>query len=111
MSDRVSRATDETSPPAPETVPTPTAVAARHDAAVDDPDGAVVWHREDLRIRDQPAVAAATESADVVVPLFVFDPGFYGDDGLACDARIRFLHECLFDLSDRYDTASGSPWA
>ncbi|PSP81002.1 deoxyribodipyrimidine photolyase [Halobacteriales archaeon QS_4_69_225] len=110
MSDRVSRATDETSPPAPETVPTPTAVAARHDAAVDgpdDPDGAVVWHREDLRIRDQPAVAAATESADVVVPLFVFDPGFYGDDGLACDARIRFLHECLFDLSDRYDTASG----
>jgi deoxyribodipyrimidine photo-lyase len=69
--------------------------------------GAVVWHREALRIRDQPAVAAATNRADVVLPLFVFDPAFYGDDGLACDARIRFLHECLADLDDRYDTAGG----
>jgi len=69
--------------------------------------GAVVWHREELRMRDHPAVTAATNDADVVLPLFVFDPGFYGDTGLACDARIRFLHECLLDLSDRYDTASG----
>ena len=58
-------------------------------------------------MRDHPAVAAAAESAAVVLPLFVFDPAFYGDDGLACDARIRFLHECLIDLSDRYATASG----
>ena len=77
------------------------------DPSASDPTGAVVWHRDQLRIRDQPAVAAATEHADVVLPLFVFDPGFYGDDGLACDARVRFLHECLVDLSDRYDTASG----
>ena len=69
--------------------------------------GAVVWHREGLRMRDHPAVAAAAETAAVVLPLFVFDPAFYGDDGLACDARIRFLHECLIDLSDRYATASG----
>ena len=68
--------------------------------------GAVIWHREQLRIRDHPAVTAATRGADVVLPLFIFDPGFYGEDGLACDARIRFLHECLLDLSDRYDTAS-----
>lgn len=68
--------------------------------------GAVIWHREQLRMRDHPAVTAATEDADVVLPLFVFDHHFYGDDGLACDARIRFLHECLLDLSDRYDTAS-----
>jgi deoxyribodipyrimidine photo-lyase len=89
-------------------VPTPTAVAERRDTAVDgtDPVGAVVWHREHLRVRDQPAVAAAADEADVVVPLFVFDPAFYGDDGLACDGRVRFLHECLFDLDDRYDTAS-----
>ncbi len=57
-------------------------------------------------MRDHPAVAAATDRADVVLPLFVFDPGFYDGDGLACDARIRFLHECLCDLSDRYGTAS-----
>jgi deoxyribodipyrimidine photo-lyase len=68
---------------------------------------AVVWHREGLRVRDHPAVTAAADDADLVLPVFVFDPGFYGDDGLACDARLRFLHECLFDLDDRYDTASG----
>jgi deoxyribodipyrimidine photo-lyase len=64
--------------------------------------GAVVWHREHLRTRDHPALAAAARKADTVLPLFVFDPQFYGADGLACDARIRFLHECLDDLDDRY---------
>ncbi|WP_318566878.1 deoxyribodipyrimidine photo-lyase [Salinigranum marinum] len=64
--------------------------------------GAVVWHREELRIRDHPAVTAALDEADVVLPRFVFGPGFYGENGLACDARIRFPHECLVDLSDRY---------
>jgi len=72
-----------------------------------DVSGAVVWHREQLRIRDHPAVTAATADADVVLPLFVFDPRFCSDDGLACDARIRFLHECLRDVSSRYDIASG----
>jgi deoxyribodipyrimidine photo-lyase len=69
-------------------------------------DGAVVWHRDGLRTADHPAVAAAAEH-DAVLPLFVFDPGFYGADGLACDARVRFLHESLADLDDRYHTASG----
>lgn len=105
----------QTEPPVPTAVPTPRdclesdegpaapAASQTSEAA----SGAVVWHREQLRIRDHPAVAAATESADVVLPIFAFDPAFYGDDGLACDARIRFLHECLHDLRDRYDTASG----
>jgi deoxyribodipyrimidine photo-lyase len=88
--------------------PVPTAVPAPGEwTDTEDPTGVVVWHREELRVRDHPAVAAATADADVVCPLFVFDPGFYGDRGLACDARVRFLHECLFDLDDRYDTASG----
>jgi deoxyribodipyrimidine photo-lyase len=72
----------------------------------DDEAGTVVWHREHLRIRDQAAVARATTS-EYVLPLFVFDPAFYGADGLACDSRIRFLHDCLADLSDRYHTATG----
>ena len=80
---------------------------AAEDVTEADVSGAVVWHREQLRIRDHPAVTAATTDADVVLPLFVFDPAFYGDNGLACDARIRFLHECLMDLSNRYDIASG----
>ena len=63
--------------------------------------GTVVWHREHLRIADQPAVAAAAD-ADVLLPVFVFDPSFYAADGLACDARIEFLHDCLADLDAQY---------
>jgi hypothetical protein len=63
--------------------------------------GTVVWHREHLRIADQPAVAAAAD-ADVLLPVFVFDPSFYAADGLACDARIDFLHDCLADLDAQY---------
>jgi deoxyribodipyrimidine photo-lyase len=51
-------------------------------------------------------VLAAVDT-DVVLPLFVFDPGFYGERGLACDSRLRFLHESLSDLADGYHTASG----
>ena len=65
-------------------------------------DGTVVWHRRQLRTADHLAVARATREYDVVCPLFVFDPAFY-DDGLACDSRIRFLHECLADLQRAYD--------
>jgi deoxyribodipyrimidine photo-lyase len=66
-------------------------------------DGAcLLWHRRDLRLPDSRAVEFATERYDTVCPLFVFDPQFYGEDGLACDARIRFLHECLADLADAY---------
>jgi deoxyribodipyrimidine photo-lyase len=65
-------------------------------------DGVVVWHRRGLRVPDQPAVARAAAKFETVCPLFVFDPRFYGADGLACDARLRFLHECLTDLADQY---------
>jgi len=61
----------------------------------------VVWHREHLRITDHPAVAAAAD-ADHLLPVFVFDPSFYGADGLACDARIGVLHDCLADLDAQY---------
>ncbi len=69
--------------------------------------GVVVWHRRGLRTADHPALAAASEIGDRVLPLFVFDPAFYGDDGLACDARIRFLHESLADLDEQYAALGG----
>ena len=37
------------------------------------PRSAIVWFRRDLRVHDHPALTAALEAADVVVPLFVFD--------------------------------------
>ena len=71
-----------------------------------DTTGTVVWHRKHLRLDDQLAVARATE-ADVVCPLFVFDPSFYADSGLACDARLRLLHEAVGSLDRLYAAAPG----
>ena len=65
----------------------------------------VVWHRADLRTTDNAALAAAREAIDdggAVAPVFVADPRYYGEDGLACDARLRFLHDCLRDLDRQY---------
>jgi len=62
----------------------------------------VVWHRADLRTVDNAALAAAAADADRIAPVFVHDPAYYGDDALACDARLRLLHECLADLREQY---------
>jgi deoxyribodipyrimidine photo-lyase len=65
----------------------------------------VVWHRSDLRVPDNAPVAAAAEAAgdgDRVLPVFVFDPRYYGDRGLSCDARLEFMHECLASLAEQY---------
>ncbi len=71
-----------------------------------------VWHRADLRTADNAALAAAASAldgeADAVVPLFVVDPHYYGEDGLACDSRLRFLHECLLDLDRQYEALGSS---
>lgn len=55
---------------------------------------AVVLFTRDLRVHDNPALAAACSAAERVVPLFVLDPRL-GD--LSAN-RARFLHEALADL-------------
>ncbi|MFB6125879.1 MAG: FAD-binding domain-containing protein [Halolamina sp.] len=68
-----------------------------------DPPRIGVWHRDDLRLRDNAALSEAVTDADGrVVPLFVFDPQFY-ESGMACDGRIRFVHECIKALAAEYD--------
>lgn len=47
----------------------------------------IVWFRRDLRVRDQPALAAAAAAGDVL-PVFVVDPAF-DDAGAARTAAIR----------------------
>ena len=86
--------------PVSEEIPSPTEVCADRDAT-----GCVVWHRKHLRTDDHLALSRALADADVVCPLFVFDPSFYDDGGLACDARLRFLHEALGSLDRLYATA------
>ncbi|TKX58346.1 deoxyribodipyrimidine photo-lyase/cryptochrome family protein [Halorubrum sp. ASP1] len=87
----------------------PDAEAVRSLSRPDDADpGTVVWHRSDLRIADHPAVAAAADESDRILPLFVFDPGFHDARGAACDARIAFLHDCLRDLDRQYRDVDGA---
>lgn len=84
-------------------VPTPDAVCD-----VADPTGIVVWHRKHLRVEDQLAVSRAVADGDVFCPLFVFDPTFYADSGLACDARIRLFEEAVASLDRLYAAAPSS---
>ena len=57
---------------------------------------AVVLFTRDLRVRDNPALAAACANAERVVPLFVLDPKLQ-----TCSAnRLRFMHQALADLRE-----------
>jgi deoxyribodipyrimidine photo-lyase len=55
---------------------------------------AVVLFTRDLRVHDNPALAAACANAEQVVPLFVLDPAL----GTLSPNRTRFLHQALADL-------------
>jgi len=56
-------------------------------------DTAVVLFTRDLRLRDNPALAATCRAARRVVPLFVLDPAVQSSAN-----RDRFLAQCLADL-------------
>ena len=58
---------------------------------------AIVWFRRDLRVRDHPALRAALDRHDRVVPMFCFDERLlYGRH--RSGPRTQFLLECLADL-------------
>jgi deoxyribodipyrimidine photo-lyase len=57
-----------------------------------------MWFRRDLRLADNPALAAAIEAADEVVPLFVLDPRLWHPAG---SPRQAYLVASLADLSER----------
>jgi len=67
---------------------------------VPQPPDIAVWHRDDLRVADNAALAAAVADGRAH-PLFVFDPRFYRSDRV-CDGRIAFLHESLSQLDAAY---------
>lgn len=66
----------------------------------------IVWHRNDLRVRDNAALAAAAAEG-TAHPVFVFDPQFYRST-LVCDGRLEFLHESLEQLAAEYDKLDGA---
>ena len=61
---------------------------------------AVVVFTRDLRVHDNPALAAAVRDADAVVPLFVLDDRILGSR-FAASNRLAFLTESLTDLDAR----------
>ncbi|UJA21319.1 deoxyribodipyrimidine photo-lyase [Thermoleophilia bacterium SCSIO 60948] len=68
---------------------------------------AIVWFRRDLRLRDHPALRAALDSADRVVPVFCFDDSLLGGRH-ASGPRTQFMLECLAELdSDLRELGSG----
>ncbi len=60
-----------------------------------------VWHRRDLRVRDNRALAEAINTGRTVVPIFVFDPHFWESNSY-CPDRLIFLLESLQDLAEHY---------
>ena len=58
----------------------------------------LLWFRRDLRIADHPALLAARDAADEVVPVFVLDDRLRGASG---DARLAFLYRNLRELQER----------
>jgi deoxyribodipyrimidine photo-lyase len=60
----------------------------------------VLWFRRDLRLGDSPALLAARDAADDVVPLFVLDDALRRPSGAV---RLAFLYRCLRELHERTD--------
>jgi deoxyribodipyrimidine photo-lyase len=58
---------------------------------------ALVWFRRDLRVRDQPALRAALDEHERVVPVFCFDDRLLHGRH-ASGPRTQFLLECLANL-------------
>lgn len=58
----------------------------------------VVWHRNDLRLRDNKALSEAGKEA---LPVYIFDPEWLEND-LVSDTRIEFVLECIKDINRQY---------
>jgi deoxyribodipyrimidine photo-lyase len=58
----------------------------------------VLWFRRDLRLGDHPALLAARDAADAVLPLFVLDDALRRPSGAP---RLAFLHRCLREVQER----------
>ena len=58
----------------------------------------LLWFRRDLRLADHPALLAARDAADEVVPVFVLDDALRRPSG---PNRLAFLYRNLRDLKER----------
>jgi deoxyribodipyrimidine photo-lyase len=70
------------------------------------PSRAVVWFRRDLRVADHPALVAALDAADQVVPVFVVDRTLLGGRPSGPNRR-AFLHGALGSLARELEARGG----
>jgi deoxyribodipyrimidine photo-lyase len=70
------------------------------------PDTAILLLTRDLRIHDHPALCAALELHERVVPLFVFDDAILSS-GFVAPNRVSFLLDCLHDLDSSLKERGG----
>jgi deoxyribodipyrimidine photo-lyase len=66
----------------------------------------IVWFRNDLRIHDHPALSAAVEKFDRVVPVFIFDDKLLGGRHASAN-RHQFLLEATEDLKNSLKSKGG----
>ncbi len=61
----------------------------------------IFWHRRDLRIEDNAALSAASQSGFSVLPVFIFDTNILNNLP-SNDARVSFLYETIHRLKLEY---------
>jgi deoxyribodipyrimidine photo-lyase len=59
------------------------------------------WHRRDLRLRDNVAIAEARQQSAKVVGIFCLDPEILNAEDIAA-VRVKYLLECLRELAANY---------
>jgi deoxyribodipyrimidine photo-lyase len=67
----------------------------------------IVWFRRDLRVHDHPALRAALESSERVIPFFCFDDRLI-QGRHASGSRTQFMLECLADLDESLRARGGA---
>ncbi|UFP95360.1 cryptochrome/photolyase family protein [Gloeobacter morelensis] len=67
---------------------------------------AIVWHRRDLRVQDNPALWQASRTGGQVLAVFIVDPAIVERDDTA-PARVYFLRESVLELQKAYRTIGG----
>ena len=67
-----------------------------------EPSPAIVWFRQDLRLADNPALAAAIQSGGPIVPIYILDEAGEGEWPMGGATR-WWLHHALKDLDSQLE--------
>ena len=68
----------------------------------------IFWFRRDLRVDDNHGLFQALKDGLPVVPLFIFDPEILSRFQNPTDARLTFIHQCLFALDQKFRAYNSS---